>query len=199
MRIAISGAHGVGKTTLAKSLAGKLNLPLVEEVARSVAAENGFKTTTDIQNAVPSARALYQHSVFFRQVMKEDYYHSGYVSDRSVFDCVAYCILYDLHHDFISFLRAEAIKHSSDYDFIVYCPIPDGKISADGFRLTDKESQKFIDDSLRILLAFAKCPVLALGKSRDLWEEEVLEYIRGKKSERHLSCRNEVLSADIGF
>lgn len=199
MRIAISGAHGVGKTTLAKSLAGKLNLPLVEEVARSVAAENGFKTTTDIQNAVPSARALYQHSVFFRQVMKEDYYHRGYVSDRSVFDCVAYCILYDLHHDFISFLRAEAIKHSSDYDFIVYCPIPDGKISADGFRLTDKESQKFIDDSLRILLAFAKCPVLALGKSRDLWEEEVLEYIRGKKSERHLSCRNEVLSADIGF
>ncbi|HHV36126.1 MAG TPA: ATP-binding protein [Syntrophomonadaceae bacterium] len=181
MRIAISGAHGVGKTTLAKSLAAKLNLPLVEEVARSVAAENGFKTTTDIQNAVPSARALYQHSVFFRQVMKEDYYHRGYVSDRSVFDCVAYCILYDLHHDFISFLRAEAIKHSSDYDFIVYCPIPSNGIADDGFRLTDQESQKMINDSIQTLLKFAKCPVLRLGENRERWEEEVLEYIRGRK------------------
>lgn len=199
MKIAISGAHGVGKTTLAKSLAVELNLPLIDEVARSVAEENGFKTTADIRDAIPLTRTFFQYSVFYRQIMKERYSYHEYISDRSIFDCVAYCILYDLHHDFISFLRAEAIKHSSDYDFIVYCPIPDGKISADGFRLTDKESQKFIDDSLRILLAFAKCPVLALGKSRDLWEEEVLEYIRGKKSERHLSCRNEVLSADIGF
>lgn len=164
MKIAISGAHGVGKTTLAKSLAVELNLPLIDEVARSVAEENGFKTTADIRDAIPLTRTFFQYSVFYRQIMKERYSYHEYISDRSIFDCVAYCILYDLHDDFIAFLRAEATKHSSNYDCIIYHPIPDREISADGFRLIGKDSQKDVDSSLRILLRYAKCPVLQLEK-----------------------------------
>ncbi|HHW42532.1 MAG TPA: AAA family ATPase [Desulfotomaculum sp.] len=41
MRIAITGTHGTGKTTLATELARKLGLPLITEQARRVAVNIG--------------------------------------------------------------------------------------------------------------------------------------------------------------
>lgn len=178
MRIAISGAHGVGKTTLAKSLAGKLNLPLVEEVVRSVASDFGYKTTEEIRTAEMISKVKFQNAVFDRQIEEET---AHFVSDRSIFDCVGYCCLYKLPRDIVSYMRKEASKHSKKYDFIVYCPIPKDDIISDGFRLTDKCSQRDVNFYIYALLMTAECPVLWLGENRDLWEEEVLEYIRGRK------------------
>lgn len=180
MRIAISGAHGVGKTILARSLAGKLNLPLVEEVARSVAGEQGYKTTEQVQKAAMIDKIIFQSEVFCRQV-REESKHWDFVSDRSVFDCVGYCFLYNLPSSLVCIMRDIAIEHSKNYDAIIYCPIPGEAITDDGFRLTSKQEQEKVDFHISMLLDFAKCPVLWLGENRDHWEEKVLEYIRGRK------------------
>ena len=175
MKIAISGAHGVGKTTLAKALAKELGLPLIEEVARGVAKKCGFKNTEQIRDADKTVKMFFQQNVFVEQQLAEAECFTGFISDRSIFDPLAYCMYYDIDHEVF---RNNAIEWSENYDFIVYCPIPDGGISDDGFRLTDEESQWFIGAALRWLLLSSKCSVLWLGKDRSKWESDVLEYIR---------------------
>lgn len=177
-RIAVSGAHGVGKTTLATSLAEELGLPLIREVAREVAQDFGFKTTREIAASNPGKKTLYQISVFYTQIKAEKGRKRGFVSDRSVFDNLAYSLFYGLNA-VAEYLIDEAISHSENYDFIVYCPIPDSDTPADdGFRLTDKESQIQVDEILRGLVEQARCPVIWLSRDRDTWLDQVLENLK---------------------
>lgn len=178
MKIAISGSHGVGKTTLARALAKELKLPFISEVAREEAKKFGFETTEHIKNAFKLQRMIYQLNVFYHQVKAEEDSWRGFVSDRSIFDCVAYCIYYELPLSLIEYLKSDAIQHSRKYDLIVYCPVPGGELENDGFRLLDRESQSLVDASIQILLEFAKCPVLRLSYDRENWEHEVLKYLQ---------------------
>ena len=175
MRIAISGAHGVGKTTLARKLAKTLDLPQIEEVVRSVAKDFGFKTTGQIRKAKELDKCLFQNTLFVRQAVTEMQFKNGFVSDRSMLDFVAYCYLYNLPDHYVEILQKEALRYSEFYDLLVYCPIPDVVLENDGFRLTDKDSQKFIDVAIRKLLNEAACPVVWLRTDRGSWEREVLE------------------------
>lgn len=177
-RIAVSGAHGVGKTTLATSLAKELGLPLIGEVAREVARDFGFKTTREIAASNPGKKTLYQISVFYTQIKAEKGRKRGFVSDRSAFDCVAYSALYGL--DAVAgCLLDEAVGHSENYSLVVYCPVPCLDSPADdGFRLTDKESQIQVDEILRGLLEQARCPVMWLSRDRDTWLNQVLENLK---------------------
>lgn len=175
MKIAISGAHGVGKTTLAGKLAKALALPQIEEVVRSVARDFGFRTTGQIQKSGLLDKCLFQNTLFVRQAVTEMQFKNGFVSDRSMLDFVAYCYLYNLPDHYVEILQKEALRHSEFYDLLVYCPIPDVVLENDGFRLTDKDSQKVVDAAIRGLLNEAECPVIGLGIDRSSWEREVLE------------------------
>lgn len=192
MKIAVSGAHGVGKTTLAKSLAKKLNLPLVGEVARSVAQKQGYKNTGQIRDAERYDRYLFQQTVFITQLLEEEQ-RTSFVSDRSIFDPLAYFMYYDIDCE-IFYIQAS--EWSKNYNLIINCPIPyDMEISNDGFRLTDCDSQKFVDIAIHQLLLHAECPVLWLKRDRDAWERESMEYIR--KSMTNIVPCEEKLPADI--
>lgn len=86
MRIYIAGAHSCGKTTVAKHLAKHYNLPLLNEVARTILAEkelslDSLRTDLDVVDN-------YQKEVFYRQIEEEKKYGS-FVSDRT-FDNLAY-------------------------------------------------------------------------------------------------------------
>lgn len=183
MKIAISGSHGVGKTTLARALAKELGLPMISEVAREEAKKFGYETTERIKNAPKLQRMIFQLSVYHAQIKAEEDTWQGFVSDRSIFDCVAYCIYYDLPLRLIEYLRSDAIQYSGKYDLIIYCPVPGRELEDDGFRLVDRESQSLVDTSIQILLEFAKCPVLRLGKGREKWQDEVLGYLEGVKTD----------------
>lgn len=174
MKIAISGAHGVGKTTLAKTLAKMLDLPLLKETAREVAQEYGFVNTEQIRGADNFMKSLFQNAVFTRQARKELMYQYGFVGDRSVIDCIAYSYLYGMPEYFLQALQKAALEHSNIYSLIVYCPISAASIEADGFRLVDKGSQEAIDRRIQTLLEEVECPVLRLSTNRDMWAREVL-------------------------
>jgi nicotinamide riboside kinase len=86
MRVYFIGSHSTGKTTIARYVADKYKIPLLNEVARQVLAERELsmdKLRCDM-NGVDS----FQKEVFLRQI-KEEKERDNFVSDRS-FDNLAY-------------------------------------------------------------------------------------------------------------
>src|SRR4051812_7877903 len=86
MRIYFIGAHSTGKTTLARYVADKYQLPLLTEVARAILAEKELSFDTLRTNLTVVNE--YQTAVFMRQ-LDEESRENTFVSDRS-FDCLAY-------------------------------------------------------------------------------------------------------------
>lgn len=87
MRIYFVGSHSVGKTTCARWVSSKYNIPMVPEVARQVMAEmelslERIRVDSDLINQ-------YQKRVLERQIQAESMAGTEYVSDRA-FDCLAY-------------------------------------------------------------------------------------------------------------
>lgn len=92
-RIAITGAHGDGKTTLAKALSETLGLPLITERAREEARNMGIGHCRELVQD----RALawkFQEEVLEAQIRAQAEKPDGFVSDRSTLDCIAYFRLY---------------------------------------------------------------------------------------------------------
>jgi predicted ATPase len=88
MKVYFVGAHGTGKTTLARYVSEQYKLPMITEVARMVLSEKEYKLDTlrhDI-NLVDE----YQEQVFYRQMAEENKFKSSFVSDRSALDVLAY-------------------------------------------------------------------------------------------------------------
>ncbi|HYE76346.1 MAG TPA: AAA family ATPase [bacterium] len=97
-QIYIMGAHSTGKTTLARYISQRWDLPLVTEVARSVLAEKELQLAS-LRTDLSTVNA-YQREVFERQMAAEQAVaHTGFVSDRS-FDNIAYAAQYStITHD----------------------------------------------------------------------------------------------------
>ncbi len=94
IRIYLVGAHATGKTTLARMIRDRYDLPMISEVARGVLAEmeaqvDALRTNVELVNQ-------YQLEVFDRQIEAEQAQLGSFVSDR------AFCNLaYAAHHSTI--------------------------------------------------------------------------------------------------
>src|SRR6202041_3022787 len=87
MRIYFSGAHSVGKSTLARDVSQKCNLPMLSEAARQILSEQELQI--DNLRSDLDMTDKYQRQVFDRQLEEERKYQS-FVSDRSALDVLAY-------------------------------------------------------------------------------------------------------------
>lgn len=85
-RIYFTGAHSVGKSTLARHTSKHYSIPLLSEVARLVLAEQELRLDSLRVNL--DTVDFYQEEVFARQLKQEQKYEK-FVSDRS-FDFLAY-------------------------------------------------------------------------------------------------------------
>tara|TARA_R110002072_G_scaffold100429_2_gene221089 strand:- start:12865 stop:13695 length:831 start_codon:yes stop_codon:yes gene_type:complete len=91
LRIYLVGAHATGKTTLARWIRDRYQVPMIAEVARGVLAEmeerlETLRTDIDLVDR-------YQAAVFTRQIDAESAVNGSFVSDR------AFCNLaYAAHH-----------------------------------------------------------------------------------------------------
>ena len=87
MKIYFSGAHSTGKSTLARHISQKYNLPMISETARMILSEQEMQIDTlryDLDTV-----DKYQQQVFDRQISEEQKYFE-FVSDRSIVDILAY-------------------------------------------------------------------------------------------------------------
>jgi len=114
MKICFIGSHGVGKTTIAKEIACRLNLTYVPETAIYV------KNKYDLP-LFPHCTEETQKAIFLKQLKNELLIRSG-VFDRSLLDVLAYSIHQNLFDDKILCsmvnITREMIKRF-DYIFLV--------------------------------------------------------------------------------
>lgn len=134
MKIYFCGAHSTGKSTLARYVSEKYNLPMISETARMILSEqelqiDSLRCNMDVANK-------YQKEVFERQILEEQK-HMSFVSDRSIIDVLAYTAQHT------NVLR-ELLDHTSLTDYITKLLAPDSilffvspakaTLSADGVR-----------------------------------------------------------------
>lgn len=147
-RIVITGASGVGKTSLATLLAAKMELHLIPEVARELCHQMGFSNPTEIPD-----QASFRTQVLQQQIAVEGTAGS-FISDRSTIDCwllwqrwqICSAMTYDTEA-YYDTCRA----HAASYTHIVYVP-PMFEPVEDNFRWTDKDYMKQIDRTVRTTL-----------------------------------------------
>ena len=119
MRIAMCGASGTGKTTIASHVAQKYGLPLNPIGSRSVSKAMGFESPYDVDKA--GKRAEFQ-----RRLLEEkrtwEAEHEAFVTDRTTLDNLAYTALHDVH----SINEAEmnkALDGFYRYTHVIHCPM----------------------------------------------------------------------------
>jgi hypothetical protein len=133
MKVYFIGSHSVGKTTLARYVSEKYQLPMITEVARMVLSEKEYQLDSLRHNM--DLVDEYQTSVFYRQMLEETKFQS-FVSDRS-FDCLAYAAQ---HSRMLSVLLAEnGLKHYIELlrapdVFIFFVRPSKATLKADGVR-----------------------------------------------------------------
>lgn len=181
MRIAITGAHGTGKTTLARALSKELGLPLISEQARLVAAEMAVRTCEELFQD-PNLAREFQERVLEEQINAQLAHPEGFVSDRCTLDCIAYWNLYLGGEGAGRYFFKARLHAYRRLNLIVYVPpvvLPGG----DGFRLGGHHAE--VDACIRrelSLLRQRSGKVLSLeGIAPGERLAAVLEFVRSRK------------------
>lgn len=147
-RIIITGASGVGKTTIVDQLSSRLSLPAIPELARDICKTMGYERIGDI----PEQEA-FKNKVLDSQIEEEEKL-GAFISDRSTIDCwvlwqrwnICSAMTYDTE-SYYERSRTQAQK----YTHIIYIP-PMFPAVDDGFRWTEPDYQKQIDRLVRMTL-----------------------------------------------
>jgi dephospho-CoA kinase len=163
MKVYLVGSHSSGKSTLARYISQKYNIPMIVEVARQVLSEQELQLDSlryDL-NIVDS----YQKEVFYRQLQEETKYTS-FVSDRS-FDNLAYAaqhsrILPELINSKELKEYVKCLKKSDSYIFFVRPS--KATLKADGVRETLKwDGIIAIDAMVKFLVEMFELPHIQIN------------------------------------
>ncbi len=93
MKIVFTGAHSVGKSTLAEVTAARYGLPYVEETARRVFRDRGI-TTANQTLLTTEQRIELQEDILCLHLQQVSDYPHGFVSDRCEVDVLAYSLFW---------------------------------------------------------------------------------------------------------
>ena len=155
MKIAITGAQGVGKTTLAKQINKEYpDFKILPETAR-LAFEAGY-------NLDQTATTETELWLVAKQIELENG-EGKWVADRSCIDLLAY-----IHHLFseklalIEFATKTLVPRFSNYDLVLYLPSGQFAIEDDGVRITDMKFQQAVDRRIRDVLEKHKIPFVKI-------------------------------------
>jgi nicotinamide riboside kinase len=152
VRIGLTGAQSVGKTTLARELSKRLDFPLIEEQARVVVRDLGLERPCNLKGR-PQLSRRFQWECLIRQIEVEKQL-DAFIADRTVMDNAAYWIKWrsgrSSSHDNLGYYL-ECEKHSRSYDVVFYIP-PEIPLHADGFRSTNVDYRDEMDWLIRTVV-----------------------------------------------
>lgn len=158
MKIAIIGAQGVGKTTLAKQINKEYpDFKILPEAAR-LAMEAGYKLD---QTATTETEVW-----LIRKQLELEGADSKWVADRCGIDLLAY-IQHLFPHEtaLIEFATKTLVPRFSNYNLVLYLPSGQFAIEDDGVRMTDVQFQQVIDERIRKVLDTHKIPFIEIAGS----------------------------------
>ena len=171
MKIAIAGAHGVGKTTFAKGLAKELNLNYIYDVVREEAVKKGFVIN---ENTPPEVQLW----LVCRQWELETITHESWVADKSLFDYLVYGEIILKDNDFRKIIR-EMVKRNARYDSVFYLPI-EFPMELDGVRSEDENFRKEVDRRYKKTLEELGVKYIILSGSPQERIKQALEHLNLK-------------------
>src|SRR5580704_3701177 len=156
MRVALAGAHGVGKSTLAQELAGLLDIPILETPGRTLAGRN---LPVNESATVTSQTLAWLLQYRFEREQRD------WVAPRSLIDVWAYTVQAadrrqptPLESALLEELRQTTpIAVAERYDHLIYIP-PRIALKADGVRPTGEEFQHSTDEAIVASLAQWRIP-----------------------------------------
>jgi nicotinamide riboside kinase len=163
MRVYLVGSHSSGKSTLARYISEKYNLPMIVEVARQVLSEqelqlDSLRYDLDIVDS-------YQKQVFYRQIQEESKQNS-FVSDRS-FDNLAYAAQHS--RVLTKLLNSKELKEyinslKSEDSYIFFVRPSKATLKADGVRETLRWSDIIaIDAMVKFLIEMFELPYFQIN------------------------------------
>ena len=120
VRLAMSGASGTGKTTLATYAADLLGLPQNPVGSRSVANAMGFASPYDVDRA--GKRAEFQRRLLTEKIAWERE-HDSFVADRTTLDVLAYFALHDVRSAADDGVLAQVAAGAQRYTHVAYYPV----------------------------------------------------------------------------
>lgn len=154
-RLILTGAHGVGKTTILEHYKN-LGYNVITEVVRNLA-KNGVKINE--MGDIDGQKTIFKE---YQKLLKNK---NGYISDRGLTDVAGYTFSHAIHDENSpiknladkQFLSLEKF-HKENPDIIVcYIPI-EFPVVDDGVRSTNEEFRKEIDFLIKNILDCAKIP-----------------------------------------
>ncbi len=140
-KIAFSWPHGTGKTTIMKELLLILPYQPIREVARKFITRRWINLATCSNN-----RKTDFQITLFREQWRVEKKHNSFISDRTLYDIVAYTK--EVNIDFYNIQLEQLKKNPPDYDVIFYLSPWEFELEDDGVRFTDPAFQRKIHNNL---------------------------------------------------
>ncbi len=155
MKIAITGAQGVGKTTLAQQINRDYpKFKILPEAAR-LAQKAGYK----LDHTATVETELWLINKQIELESGED----NWVADRCGIDLLAYIQYLFSHEKSLALFAIEKlVPKFSNYDLVIYLPSGEFAIEEDGVRTTDLKFQKEIDNQILNILEKYKIPFIKI-------------------------------------
>jgi len=156
-RIAIIGASGVGKTTLAKYLSEKFNIPFISASARDVWSQFGFESHADALHKCLSDQSLgylYQKAVWQKRhdVLS---INKRFITDRSPIDNYAYFLLQQAYCSEVDNkeMKTFCMADYEKIEAVIFLRIPENMFLEDnGRRIVHLTYQRMVEACIDMVL-----------------------------------------------
>lgn len=150
-KVACTGAHGTGKTTLMDMVEQKLtNVYRISNITRDLKSNYNVQiNNSKLKSTQLLTFAMQYLSQFDKRIEQSDYV----VSDRGMIDVIAYSHAQRLPYDLINVIDDAVMEILPGYwDLLVYTPIK-SEVHIDGLRDTDVQFREMVDMHCRDLLS----------------------------------------------